>query len=433
MKLVDHVQRYLFYRRSQYWDSGRIGAYQDRMLVRLVQHAARNVPYYRNLFREVGFDPSAFGGRADMDKIPPLDKDTLRTRREEFIAEDAETFGINYDSTSGSTGTPLQLVIDDSTKINKLTALIRCCSWAGYTLGKSTFSLQSYLKLNLPPDAGITHKRLFNVYRFDSNHLNKEAGLKCLKELSAIRPKIYMGYPLPYLMLSKYAEEEGIYIPSPQSMIVFGEQLSSTRRSLLEKAFRTEVFDFYSLHECAGMIANCEYGNLHWMEDFAYNEILDGDEKILPEGEGELVGTSLYNYAMPLIRYKIRDTVDVASAVERCDCGRHFRVVRKIIGRQNDYIETPDGRAIGNVMEHAIDKAKGVTLSQCVQDSRDHIYLNLVVDAEFNESTYAELEDSLRKRLGSEIEIDFKIVSELEKNKGGKTPFILSKIGHEYV
>ena len=107
--------------------------------------------------------------------------------------------------------------------------------------------------------------------------------------------------------------------------------------------------------------------------------------------------------------------------------------MKEIIGRQNDYLETPDGRFLGNVLEHSIDNAKGVIFSQCVQDAVDHIYLNLIIDDTFNDDSKVELEKGFRVRLGNEIKIDFKIVTELEKNKNGKTSFIMSKIGHEYI
>ena len=57
----------------------------------------------------------------------------------------------------------------------------------------------------------------------------------------------------------------------------------------------------------------------------------------------------------------------------------------------------------------------------------------MIVDNSFNEESQREFEAGLRKRLGNEIRIDFRVVSELERSKSGKTPFILSKIGHSYI
>ena len=72
-------------------------------------------------------------------------------------------------------------------------------------------------------------------------------------------------------------------------------------------------------------------------------------------------------------------------------------------------------------------------MSQCIQDALDHVDINLIVDDSYTEASRQALERDLRKRLGIEMNIDFHLVPQLEKRSGGKTPFILSKIGHEYV
>jgi phenylacetate-CoA ligase len=434
MKIFKLLKGYFFYKKSQFWSKKRIEKYQDQKLIKLVQHAAENVPYYRELFKQIGFDASTFTGRADMYKIPLLDKDTVRNRHKEFIAENSKNFGINYDSTSGSTGTPLKLIIDDATETTKLTCLVRSYFWAGYRLRKKSFGLQSYLKKNFPKDSGLIFSRSKNVYRFDSNNLNQESAIRIAKELNVVKPKFYFGYPLPLMMLGKFALENGIELHSPESIIVYGETLSKARRTILENYYKAKIYDFYSLHECSAIISDCAHGNRHWMEDLAYNEVIDHEGNTLLEGSGELVGTNLYNYAMPLIRYKIRDYVTIANENKKCECGRKFRIVEEIIGRQNDYFETPDGRVLGNVMEHSIDKAIGVILSQAVQDKIDHIYVNLVVDNTFDpELSFKNIETAMRKRIGNDIQLEFRIVQELEKTKGGKTPFILSKIGNNYL
>lgn len=428
-KIAELINSYLFYKRSQNWNREQMEAYQNQKLQRLISHAAQHVPYYRNLFRKIGFNPSDFRGREDMRKIPLLDKETLRTRQTEFIAENAEQFGIHWESTSGSTGTPLHFAIDTSTQINKLTALLRSYHWAGYTFGKRTFSLQSYYIKN----ADYEFKRLFNVLRFDSNRLKKESALKVIHLINQFKPKFFMGFPFDLVMLSRFAEEEGIPIFHPDSMVTYGETLSQRKREIFETAYRCRVFDYYSQHECAVMISECENHRKHFIEDFVYHEVVDEDGNPLNEGMGELVGTSLYNYAMPFIRYRTRDAVIINREKPPCQCGRPFDYVQEIIGKQCDYIETPDGRFLGAVMSHSIDNARGVIVSQCVQEALNNITVHLVVDSTYDHESQVALEAGLRKRLGDDIHIDFRIVSQLEKSRSGKTPFILSRIGHEYV
>jgi phenylacetate-CoA ligase len=318
------------------------------------------------------------------------------------------------------------------TKANKLAVVLRSYQWAGYVPGKKTFSIQSYTFDN--PDSFSKYFPFVKLWRFDAKKLKKDTGLELIDLIDKVKPSVFIGYPFSIFMLTQFAEREGRYIHPIESIVTAGETLSERRRELLEGAYKCKVYDFFSHHENVAVITECKYQTKHICEDFAYNEIVDesgcdASDQVI----GELVGTGFYNYAMPLIRYRVGDKVIIDNEQSVCGCGRHFRIVKEIVGRQNDYLETPDGRLLGNVLEHSVDNARGVILSQCVQDAIDHIYVNLIVEKEFSEESRRELEKGLRKRLGNEIKIDFKVVSQLERSKSGKTPFIISRIGHEYV
>jgi len=420
---VKTIKRIKFYKKSQYWNADQLASYQDVQLKKLLIHAGNNVPYYRELFNEIGFDPNAFKGREDLMQIPSLEKETVRTRKIEFIADNAARFGLTNDSTSGSTGKPLHFILSDDVQANKIAALLRSYNWAGYKIGTKTFSLQSYYF----PDSEFKYNRFYNILRFDSNKLRKRSALHVIAEINCFKPEFFMGFPFDILMLARFAREEGIKIKSPQSIVTYGETLSDAKRKQLETEFNCKVFNFYSLHECSAMIAECEAGNLHLIDDFAYHEVIEEN------GKKRLIGTSYYNYSMPLIRYEIRDNIELYDSSELCSCGRHFRRIKEIIGKECDYIQTPDGRFLGAVMSHSIDNADGVICSQCVQHSINEVDINLITDSRFRSKSKQQLEVGLRKRLGEKMKLKFNIVNELEKRPGGKTPFILSKIGNEYI
>ena len=428
---VGTCSRYFFYLCSEKWSRARYESYQDDQLKKIIRHASLKVPYYRDLFKKIKLDPEHFRGRRDMHAIPLLDKETLRTRQKEFIAEDAARYGINWDSTSGSTGTPLHHIIDNATKAHKLAAVLRAYQWAGYFPGKRTFSIQSYTFAN--PQALARRYPLANLWRFNSKLLKEDTALEILAMINDIRPHVIIGYPFSILMISQIARQKGIRIHPVESIITAGETLSERRRQLLEEAYGCRVHDFFSHHEDVAVISECRHKTKHVFENFAYNEVIDDNGAPSAGGVGRLVGTGFYNYAMPLIRYTVGDNVEFVAGTGQCPCGSKFRRVKEIVGRQNDYLETPDGRFLGNVLEHAVDNAKGVRLSQCVQDTVDHIYINMIVDETFSEESIKAFEQGLRLRLGNEIRIDFKVVDQLEKTKSGKTPFIISKIGHVYI
>jgi phenylacetate-CoA ligase len=71
-------------------------------------------------------------------------------------------------------------------------------------------------------------------------------------------------------------------------------------------------------------------------EDYVYPEVLDDDGRSVKPGErGELVFTSLYRKAMPLLRYRTRDVVQLAD--RRCACGRTLMAFEGgVLGRLDD-------------------------------------------------------------------------------------------------
>jgi len=415
------LERVLFYRKSQDWNTEKIEQNQIGKLKKLLIHSGKNVPYYRELFKIINFDPNNFENLDQMKEIPLLDKETVRTRAKDLLADNAGKLGITWDSTSGSTGTPLHFALSDDAQANKIAALLRSFGWAGYRIGMKTFCVQSYYFDN----DDFRFNRLYNILRFDSNRLSKDSSIKVMQEVNRIKPKFYMGFPFDLLMLAKFASEEGINIHSPKSIVSYGETLSKSKKEQLEEYYKCKVYNYFSMHEGSAMISECEKGNLHLIEDFAFHEVTEDN------GKSKLVGTNLYNFSMPLIRYNIKDNIIPLEKTD-CGCGKKFRLIKEIQGKACDYIQTADGRILGAVMSHSIDNAKGVICSQIIQNQLNGIDVNVVVDETYNENSQNVLEFGLRKRLGNEMIIEFNIVDRLEKRPSGKTPFILSKIGNKY-
>ena len=65
----------------------------------------RHVPYYQALFAELGFNPESVDSVADLQRLPLLDKATIRAHTEQLKARDAR--GLKRFNTGGSSGEPL--------------------------------------------------------------------------------------------------------------------------------------------------------------------------------------------------------------------------------------------------------------------------------------------------------------------------------------
>jgi phenylacetate-CoA ligase len=120
--------------------------------------------------------------------------------------------------------------------------------------------------------------------------------------------------------------------PFLREFLVAGEALSEKKRKRIESTWGDiRVSQDYGSTETGSLAGECSHGNLHlWADRFIF-ELYDEEEDILKKaGEGQLVVSSLFREAMPLIRYNLGDYVRIT--YDSCECGWHLPIV-EVIGR----------------------------------------------------------------------------------------------------
>ena len=120
------------------------------------------------------------------------------------------------------------------------------------------------------------------------------------------------------------------------------ERVTPRQRDLCRKAFGAEIIDRYSCEECGWLALQCpKHEHLHVMSGTTIIEIVDENLHHCPVGvPGRVLVTSLYSYAMPIIRY---DIGDIAEWGEACDCGIKLPVIKRLWGRKRNSVRLPDG------------------------------------------------------------------------------------------
>jgi len=128
------------------------------------------------------------------------------------------------------------------------------------------------------------------------------------------------------LFLAEQAAKKGIDLAKDTKVRITwhtgepGASIPATKAKI-ETAFGARAYDLPGLTEIAAWGFECDAGLVHVNEDYCLAEVLDETgEPVKPGERGELIFTSLYRKAMPLIRYRTRDVVQVAD--RRCPCGR---------------------------------------------------------------------------------------------------------------
>ena len=119
------------------------------------------------------------------------------------------------------------------------------------------------------------------------------------------------------------------------------EAFSDNFRADLEKKLNYKVLDVYGLTETMGpgVAIECwEQNGLHIAEDHFFAEIIDPETgEVLPDGEwGELVLTTVDREATPVVRYRTRDITRIIPG--ECACGRTHRRIDRLHGRTDDML-----------------------------------------------------------------------------------------------
>jgi phenylacetate-CoA ligase len=148
--------------------------------------------------------------------------------------------------------------------------------------------------------------------------------------------------------MAKELEKSGLEIHSPRILIGEAEMIDRNERHLIEKKFAAPLCDQYGSVELEVVAWQCEEKSYYHIDaDTVIVQFIDqnGDE-VSPGEKGEIVCTSLYNYAMPFIRYAVGDIGVAADADASCRCGRKLPLLKNIEGRKDSLIVLPHGRVL---------------------------------------------------------------------------------------
>lgn len=153
----------------------------------------------------------------------------------------------------------------------------------------------------------------------------------------------------------------------------------------------------------------------------------DGDTSIR-----EIIGTSLHNFTMPLIRYRTGDLVEIKRSPEKCSCKRSFPTIVSVIGRETDVIVTPDRRAVTGsslIFNHT----PGIIMGQIIQEDILSLLVKIVPGSEDVHLTDRILMDNIRHFVGDDmnIKIEHTTIEGIRKDDLGKFKVIVSHIPYD--
>lgn len=327
--------------------------YQQKRLREMLVYAYRHSAYYHAACRAVDIHERNID-TAPIQCFPTLNKEQLMTHFDSLItvhditqaemqAFDTEENrtkktikGYHIVHSSGSTGNPGYFLYDEPAWNAMLIGIIRAALWDMSLLQIVRFVLSKPKILFIAAadgryggatavGDGLEH------LGFPTLVLDVQMPITEWKQkLADFKPDVIIGYPTAIRILSQ--------IPGLQfhlkRLITCGEPLPERLRRAFRKRYRCQVINFYGASESLAIgVETNQSGGMYLFDDMNYVEIL-------PDG---IYLTCLYNFAQPLIRYKISDSV------ERMASDRHypFTKIKNILGRSEDvmWFQNAQGKA----------------------------------------------------------------------------------------
>ena len=280
---------------SQWWDEKHLKELQLSKLCQLLTHAQTHVPYYRELFEEIGFKAENMRSITDLTRIPFLDKSKIRANTEALkseIAQDLASF-----NTSGSSGEPLIFYIGKKRVSHDVAAKWRATRWWGVDIGDPEIVVWgSPIELDVQDNIRIFRDWLFRTKLLPAFEMSEQKLDSFLEQIRTMRPKMLFGYPSALSHIARYAETQHLRVDDLGIRVAFvtSERLYDEQRQQISKIFGCRVANGYGGRD-AGFIAHeCPKGGMHITAEDIIVEIVDTQGKSLPCGmAGEIVITHL--------------------------------------------------------------------------------------------------------------------------------------------
>jgi phenylacetate-CoA ligase len=415
---------------TEHYSSDEIKEYQYQKLMKIFRHSYESVPFYRRKYSEIGIHPEDIKSLEDMENIPLITKEDIKKYPNEFISERFKKSSLVHGHTSGTTGAPLNLYWDEHTSVFNNALDWRQKSWGGITIGDkiAVFLGRTIVSPSKKSPPFWQLDRFHNMMWFSSFHLSDDHIDSILNTMKEFSPKAIEGYPSTISIIAKYALIRKIKI-KVQSVFTSSEPLLDNQKSVIEEAFSCEVFDFYGMAERVVFATQCaKEHNYHLNFELAYNEIVSSDGNVMKPGErGYVVGTSLTNYAMPLIRYRTNDISSISE--EKCSCGIEMDILDSVATKEEDIIVTKDGKMISSsALTHPFKPITTIVKSQIVQTSLENITIKVVCGEGFSNSDISNLVRSFKDRVGHDMNVEVVVVEDIPRTENGKFRWLISKV-----
>jgi phenylacetate-CoA ligase len=431
--LVNYIRSFYYLRsllKRSYWSEDKLVAYQNKKLREIVRYAYDNVPFYHNWFRERKIRPEDLRTVKDLSKLSILRKEEVRRNHKDMVSKEFDIPKLKACRTSGSTGEPLHFYLSNAEDEYRKAKHIRASMSCGQRPRDKWVLITSPMYFR----QATRLQKLIGFFAPISVSVYDDVATQ-IKTISCLNPDVLDGYASSILLLAKEIDRNGTNSITPKLLVSGADLIDVPSRKFVEKVFNAPLYDQYGCAELERLASQCEEkGDYHIDADSVVMQFVDENgEEVAPGESGEIVCTSLFNYAMPFIRYAIRD-IGVSSA-ESCSCGRGFPVMKMVEGRADSFIHFPDGRIVVprtlTIGMNMFSLSKCIERFRIIQTHKDNLdFIIQLKECNVDVSSFiSTLEKYFEEKLHlkkSGVRMNVKFVDYLPLDQGGKLKSVVS-------
>lgn len=395
----------------------------DDLFVSTVTHAYEHVPFYKSYYDKSGVDIGDIRSVRDINKLPFIDKSTIRENGKDMIADDVNKSDLIYLTTSGSTGTPIGLYQPSSMTMTEWAYTLHIWSRIGYKPESSRLVLRGKKIYTKAVDSEMFYDPLRRELSCDIYNFNENTVKKYCVAIEKYKPEFIHGYMSAIIMFAKYVEINATVLRHRfKGILATSENVLPDQKSYVEKILGARVFSFYGHTERLVIAGECEFSSNYHVEPFyGYCELIDRLGKA--NNSGEIVATGFINQAMPLIRYRTGDMAIKDENDSICKCGRPVTQLKLVTGRSHfDVLINKNGlevpmTAFNNIHAPEFDK---IIRYKLVQYEKGKVIFKIKVKSDFNQADAHTIKKLMEEKSNNLITFEIEVVDNLPTQKNGK-------------
>jgi phenylacetate-CoA ligase len=396
-------------------DQAAVDEHARQRLRAILVHALEHVPYYRRMVRV----RAAEAAHEPLDEVlaafPFLSKEEVMSQQRDFLDSRLNPDKLMYATSGGSSGQGIGLW-----RTKRLADIEK--AFFTHEWGKRGFSFDKSRILRIGADARrLAHEEpvrvLGNRLMLSPYHIHEQHKAAIVEAIQRFRPEFVHGYPSSVTALAELVEP-GVLDVQPKAVLLASEPGTPAQIASIRRLFNCPVSLNYGLSERT---------NLAFMDaddtglsDYRFNPLYGWNENYMEGERAEIVGTSLWNDVMPLIRYRTNDFGRI-DADGRCAA---------IDGRGHEFLVDRSGKRIPG-LSIVIDEVTWdfVRLYQVRQRKAGEITLAVVPrHGSLNEEQRAFVLDAQQRRWGGFFDISLQEENDIPLAPNGKRKLVVNSL-----